>query len=477
MKILFVTPEVAPLARTNNLADFSYYLPQHLINQGVDVRIVTPLYKSSNLKKTQTVDDFGINMFNRVETCILKKVNINKMVVYLIQNYQYFERDFMYAYDDDCERFAFFSKAVIHMLKHIDFKPDVIHLNDWNSAGVSIILNEKSNLDKFYKNIAITYTIHNLGYQGICSRGFLKVLGVGDSVFDIKKAEYYNMINHMKIGIIYSDVVTTVSKSYAKEIQTRDFGNGLDGILRSREKDLFGIINGIDYKKFNPKIDDVLKKNYDSGNLESKAFNKTFLQDKLNLPRKDVPIIVFAAPLTDEKGVELLLESIDDICENDVQLVIIGIGNAVYEYSLKFAMSKYKYQIFTLIGEDEELLRQVFAAGDIFLAPYRWEPSGVNELIAIRYGLIVVARNIGLLKDCVIDQEKRNGYGYMFDKFSKDSMLEELKKAIECYGDKKQWNTMVKRALKANFSWSNTAKEYKNIYSIAIKNREKSFDE
>ena len=403
-------------------------------------------------------------MLNKVETCILKKTNIDKIFVYLIENYQYFGRDFMYAYDDDCERFAFFSKAVIYMLKRIDFKPDIIHLNDWNTAGISIILNEKCKVDSSYKNIKIVYTIHNLAYQGICSRSFLRVLGVEDDAFDVKKAEYYNMINHMKIGIVYSDVITTLSRAYAKEIQNRDYGNGLDGVLRSRDKDLFGIINGIDYKKYNPKIDKCLKKNYDYKNVESKVINKAFLQDKLNLPRKDVPMIVFAAPLTEEKGVEILLESIETICEEDAQLIIIGVGNAVYEYSLKFVMSKYKYQIFTFVGEDDELLRQIFAASDIFLAPYRYGVSGLNELIAIRYGVVMVARDVGLLEDCVIDVEHENGYGYLFQKFSKDSMLDALKRAMDDYLNKSNWNKIVKRNLMANFSWSNTAKEYKNIY-------------
>lgn len=471
MKVLFVTPEVYPINRTNEVANFSYYLPQYLNNQGIETRIVTPRYKNSNIKKMQIIGDFGIQMAYKKETCILKSSTVDNMMIYFIENYQYFDRDFMYAYDDDCERFAFFSRAVLEMLKHIDFRPDVIHINDWQTAPISMIINEKYREDSFYKDIAVVYTIHNLANQGICSKGFLKLLGTDDEVFNIEKTEYYNMINYMKMGIVYSDLITTLSKTYAEEILTRDYGNGLNGVLNTRKDELFGIINGIDYKDYNPKTDKRIFKNYSEKNFSNKKENKYNLQEKLGLPQKDVPIIAFIAPLLEEKGVELLLECMDEICDKDVQVIIIGVGNAVYEYSLKFAMSKYMYQVYTLIGEDKELERQVFSASDIFLAPYRIEPCGVNELVALRYGAILVAKKTGCLNEIIINADEDKGCGYKFDKFTSKDMLVALDKALECYKDKEKWEQLVNRTLKLNFSWKKTATNYKKVYEKAIKNR------
>ena len=248
MKILFVTTEMSPYIRTKDLADFSYNLTKNLNNQDVEVRVVMPRYKILDIKKLQTVCDFGVNMANRQETCIVKKSSLGKITVYFVENYQYFGRDFMYAYDDDCERFAFFSKAVLKMIKELNFCPDVIHVNDWNTAPVGMIIKESLKHDEFYTNIAVVYTIHDLVCQGICSKGFLRLMDVDESVFRVEKAEYYNMLNYAKIGINYSDIVTTVSRSYADEIKTRAYGNGLDGVLRARGDGLVGVLNGIDCK-------------------------------------------------------------------------------------------------------------------------------------------------------------------------------------------------------------------------------------
>lgn len=475
MKILFVTSEMCPYVRTKDLANFSYNLTKHLENHDVEVVAVMPKYKMLEVKKLQTVCDFGVDMANRQETCVIKRSSLGKVVVYFVENYQYFGRDFMYAYDDDCERFAFFSKAVLKMIRKLDFCPDVIHLNDWNTAPVGMIINENLRGDEFYKNIAVVYTIHDLTCQGICSKGFLRLMGVSESAFSLEKAEYYNMLNYAKIGINYSDIVTTVSRSYAEEIKTRTYGNGLDGVLKSRGGEVVGILNGIDYKDYNPKTDKVLHKNYSYKDCGIKLSNKYFLQDKLGLPKKDVPMIAFIGPLIEDKGIEILLEAMDDILAKDVQLVVVGIGSAVYEYSIKFAVSKYKYQMFALIGEDDDLVRQIFAASDIYLAPYKIEPCGENELIALRYGVIPVVRGVGSLNDVVIDVEKYKdtGYGYKFDRFSKKDMLDVLIKAIVCYEDKEKWHDMVERAMKINFSWGKTAGSYKKIYELASGDRGK----
>lgn len=469
MKILFVTSEMCPYVRTKDLANFSYNLTKHLEGQGVEVRVVMPKYKMMDIKGIQTVCDFGVDMSNRQETCVIKESRLGKVCVYFVENYQYFGRDFMYAYDDDCERFAFFSKAVLKMIQEIDFCPDVIHLNDYYTAPVSMIIKESLAKDEFYRNIAVVYTIHDLACQGICHKGFLRMMGVGEDVFSLDKAEYYNMINYAKIGITYSDVVTTVSRSYASEIKTRAYGNGLDGVIRAQGDKVVGVLNGIDCKEYNPKVDETLHKNYDYRNCRIKFSNKHFLQDKLGLPRKDVPVIAFIAPLVEDNGVELLLEAVDDILKNDVQLIVVGVGNAVYEYSIKFAASKYRYQMFALIGEDDDLVRQIFAASDIYLAPYRVSPFNRNELIALRYGDILVVRSIGSLNDVVIDVErdKDNGYGYKFEKFSKIDMLDALERALVCYEDKEKWQGMVERVMRLNFSWGKTARRYRRLYDIA----------
>ncbi|MDQ2085023.1 glycogen synthase GlgA [Herbivorax sp. ANBcel31] len=470
-KILFVSVEVSPFAKAGGLADVAGSLPKSLVSKGYDIRIIMPRYKKieSNM---EYIKDFPVEIGSRQETCIIKKGNINfksnkKIPVYFVDNYHYFNRENIYSYSDDAERFAFFGKAVLEMLPKIDFKPDIIHCNDWHVGPVCMLLKEGYKALPFYKDMKTLFTIHNLEYKGNFSKKVLDLFGMTEELFVPEKTEFYGMFSFMKTGLVYADIINTVSKRYAKEIQTPEYGEKLEGVLKSRSKDLFGIVNGIDYEVFNAETDKRIYKNYNVNTLNYKKDNKYALQKEMELPKKDVPVIGLVSRLTSQKGLNLIIDKIDEMMENDLQFVLVGSGEDHYEKTFIKLQEKYSDKMAVYIGFDASLSQRIYAASDFFLMPSRFEPCGLGQMISLRYGTIPIARETGGLAETIVDVEtnKEEGNGFLFKRFCAEDMIKKINRGIQFYkNNKERWNKLMENAMTTDFSWDKSAKEYMVLY-------------
>ncbi|MCX8130017.1 MAG: glycogen synthase GlgA [Clostridia bacterium] len=478
LKILFVSAEVAPFAKTGGLADVAGSLPQALAAMGNDVRVAMPRYKSIDCKMSY-VTDFPVQVDYKKETCIVRETEVvfednngKKLVpVYFIDNYHYYDRDGIYCHYDDGERFAFLCNAVMEMLPRINFQPDIIHCNDWHAGPVCMILNEKYKNHSFYKNIKTVYTIHNLEYQGNFPKDVYKLFNMKEDVFVPEKVEFYGMFSFMKAGLVYADKINTVSAMYASEIQTSEYGEKLEGLLQSRADDLCGIVNGISYDYFNPSKDPRIAKNYSEENIEDKKENKYALQKELGLPVKDVPVMGLISRLAGQKGLNLVLDVIDDILALDVQFVLLGEGDPYYENAFKDIMKKYPDKVGVRIEFNASLAQRIYAASDIFLMPSKFEPCGLGQIISFRYGTIPVVRAVGGLAETVLDYDadKEIGNGFSFAEFTSEKFFSTLKRCLNLYSERPlEWQQLVKRALTSDFSWKKPSVKYMEIYRQAL---------
>ncbi len=477
LKILFVSAEVSPFAKTGGLADVAGSLPQSLAAMGNDVRVVMPRYKTIKSGMSY-VADFPVQIDYKKETCIVRETevqfkegNIDGIVpVYFIDNYNYFDRDGIYCYYDDAERFAFFCNSVLEMLPRISFKPDIIHCNDWHTGPICMLLGEKYRNSDFFKDIKTVFTIHNLEYQGHFPKETIRFFNLGEEVFTSDKVEFYGIFNFMKAGLVYSDIINTVSEMYSKEIQTVQYGERLEGLLQRRAGDLYGIVNGISYDDFNPATDSRIYKNFGLENRSGKKKNKTGLQKEMGLPDRDVPVIGLISRLTGQKGLNLIVDVIDEILKNDVQFILLGTGDEYYENAFRNAQNKYPDKMAAFIGFNAELAQKIYAGSDMFLMPSRFEPCGLGQIISFRYGTIPIVRATGGLADTVIDFDSDNtsGNGFSFTEFSHAQMLDAIGRALQTYNNRKTWEQLVKRALSLDFSWHVPAEKYMNLYRKAL---------
>ncbi|MCX7747095.1 MAG: glycogen synthase [Clostridia bacterium] len=478
LKILFASVEVVPYAKTGGLADVAGSLPQTLAAMGNDVRIVMPRYKIIE-SDMEYVTDFPVELGPRRETCIVRETSLEvpqdkskKIPVYFIDNYYYYDRDGIYCYFDDADRFALFCRAVLDMLPKIDFKPDVIHCNDWHTGPICMLLNEKYKKYPYYSNISTVFTVHNLEYQGNFSGDVFKVFNLPPNVFTPEKVEFYGMFSFMKAGLVYGDIINTVSETYAGEILTSKYGEKMEGVLKDRVKDLFGITNGISYDKFNPSEDPRIFKNYGADNYLDKKENKTALQKDVGMPVKDVPMFGLISRLTDQKGLNLILDIADQMLKEDIQFVLLGEGDPYYQDAFRNLSRKYPDKVKTFIEFNAALAQRIYAASDIFLMPSRFEPCGLGQIISIRYGTIPIVRATGGLADTIIDYDKdnKNGNGFSFNEFSSKELLKTFERALKLYKKKPQeWSELVKKVLGLDFSWNQPAEKYMMLYGLAMK--------
>ena len=406
LKVLYVASEAVPFVKTGGLADVAGSLPKELKQKGVDVRVVIPKYsgiKEEYRNNMEHIYDGEINVSWRKKYLGIDRYDYKDVPFYFIDNQEYFYREGYYGYPDDVERFTFFCRAVLEMLPHIDFWPDVIHMNDWQTGLISVYLKLEHNEDVRYNKIKTVYTIHNLKYQGRFWKGYLPdVLGLDWKYFNNGDLEYFDDINFMKGAIVYSDKVTTVSRSYAKEIQDPYYGEGLEGMLQKRDADLSGIINGLDYEDYNPETDKYIFKNFDVHNaIAIKGDNKEQLQKKLGLPvNRKIPMIGMVTRLVEAKGLDLVTRILDELLEyENVQFVILGTGDRQYEDWFKGLVWRYPKKVSANIFFNNELAHQIYAASDLFLMPSQYEPCGIGQLIALRYGTVPIVRATGGLKD------------------------------------------------------------------------------
>ncbi|WP_027129076.1 glycogen synthase GlgA [Fusobacterium perfoetens] len=476
MKVLFAASEAAPFLKTGGLADVAYALPKALKKINVDVRVILPKYgkiAEEFKEKMEKVTEFKVPVGWRNQYCGLESLEYDGVTFYFLDNEYYFKRPEPYGHYDDGEIFTFFSRAILETLKYLDdFKPDVIHCNDWHTGVLPLFLKTHYSYDVRYQGIKTVYTIHNLKYQGVFSKTVLgELLGLDDSFFTENAIKFYDGISFMKAGIMYSDIVNTVSKSYAEEIRTPYFGENLDGLLNGISYKLYGIVNGIDYDEHNPLTDKNIYKQYDKENLKYKVVNKLELQKDLGLPvREDVPMIGLVSRLVSQKGLDLIKRVMDEILSLDVQFVVIGTGDKSYEDMFRYYTYKYKNKMFGFIGFDNRLAKRVYAGADLFLMPSQFEPCGIGQLIALRYGTLPIVRETGGLKDTVTPYNKYDGTGngFSFTNYNAHDMLHVIEGAVELYKDKKVWRKLQENAMSSDISWKESAEEYKKLYEKLI---------
>jgi starch synthase len=473
MKVLYCTSEARPFAATGGLAEVAGSLPQALRLRLIGCRVVMPLYEDipqelrDNMK---FVTSLSVPVAWRRQYCGVFESRVGGVIYYLIDNQYYFKRHGLYGHYDDAERFAFLSRAALEMLPYIDFKPDVIHCNDWQTALVPIYFSVFYANNDWYKGIKTVLTIHNIQYQGKYGKELVQdVLGIPQS--DMPILEYDDCINLLKGAIECANRVTTVSPTYAQEILDPWFSHDLDGILKQRQWKLSGILNGIDTVSYNPETDTDLFANYSAENIEDKAKNKQGLQERLGLNQDpDVPLIGMVTRMVAHKGLDLVKETLDQIMgETNAQFVILGSGDWEYETFFKEMQNKYPGRLCACFGFIPELSRKIYAATDIFLMPSKSEPCGLSQMIALRYGSIPIIRETGGLKDSIHDSGDGEGNGFTFLTYNSGDMLNAVHRALEGYGKKDGWKILVGRAMKCDFSWGRSANEYIRLYRELIK--------
>lgn len=471
MKVLFVASEAVPFIKSGGLADVAHALPKKLREMGVDVRVVIPKYGAipeKLLAGSKKVAQCTVPMNWRQQYCGVIEVVHDTIPYYLIDNEYYFNREGLYGYFDDGERYAFFCRAVLEMLEPLDFIPDVIHLNDWHTGMVSVLFSDEYLYRPGFSRTKTLFTIHNLKYQGIFPAGILPdLLNLSMDYFNSGELEFYGNVSFMKAGVRFSNYITTVSPSYAMEIQNPFFGEHMDGVIRDRESTLSGIVNGIDMEIYNPKKDPHLLKPYDIATVWRKKENKEELQRQLGLPaRSDVPMLAMVTRLADMKGLDLIAHVLHEILQMDMQMVILGTGEHRYEQMFRDFQALYPEKLSAQIRFDNALSHMIYGASDFFLMPSLFEPCGLGQLIALRYGSIPIVRETGGLKDTVVpwDEFSGEGNGFSFANYNAHEMLNAIRYGFQCYGDAGQWKTIQKNAMKSDNSWTHSAKLYKDLY-------------
>ena len=476
MKVLYVAAEAVPFAKTGGLADVAGSLPKALKADGMDVRVIMPKYgkiPEEYREKMEHIYDGTIPVYWRNKFVGIDELEYNGVTFYFVDNEEYFNREGFYGYDDDAERLSFFSRAVLNLLPAIDFWPDVIHANDWHTGLVSVLLKLEHAGDERYEKIRTVYTIHNLKYQGVFPKDVMgDTLGLDWKYFNNGDLEFYDAVNFMKGGLIYSDYITTVSRTYAKEIQFEYFGEKLDGLLRQRKDSLFGIVNGIDYDVYNPRTDTNLTETYDVDTLDRKLDNKVALQRQLGLPEgRNIPMVALVSRLVPPKGLDLIVRIMDELLQHeDMQLVVLGTGDKIYEDWFKGLAWRFPKKVSANIRFSNELAQRIYASSEIFLMPSNYEPCGIGQLIALRYGTIPVVRETGGLKDTVQQYDKytNEGNGFVFPNYNAHELMYAVKKALAMRKNLQIWQKIIQNAMNADYSWKESAREYKELYEKLI---------
>ncbi|MCC7201672.1 MAG: glycogen synthase GlgA [Nitrospirae bacterium] len=475
LSILYCTPEVTPFSKTGGLGDVAGSLPRALAAAGCDIRVITPKYAGINesLHKLKKVaENISFKIGTRDETGGLYKGTLpgSRIPVYFVSSGKYFNRKELYQeggkdYVDNMERFSFFSMMALHSMERLGWQPDIIHCNDWQTALIPVYL--KTFLRT--ANIRTLFTIHNLGYQGLFGMDKLPLTGLDWSLFRMNGLEFYGQINLLKGGIVFSDIVTTVSPTYSREIQTKEYGCGLEGVLQEHSKNLYGIINGVDYDEWDPSADNHISVKYGIKSIIRKKDCKGDLQKNCGLPVSDAPLIGMVSRLDDHKGYDILAEIMDELMQLDIQMVMLGTGRAKYQDMFRKFKEKYPAKLSVNLFFDNTLAHKIEAGADLFLIPSKYEPCGLSQLYSFRYGTIPVAHKTGGLADTITDYlpstiAGKTATGFLFSHYSPDDLLKAILLALCVYDDKKAWKNLVTAGMKSDFSWKQPAKEYLGLY-------------
>ncbi len=479
MKILFVASEAAPFARTGGLAEVAGSLPQALAALGHDVRLVMPRYRAVDRERHQLREAgvLSVPLASWKERCEILETRLGHDVpAYFVNKDVYYDRPGLYGtaqgdFRDNAERFIFFSRAVPELCLTLGFAPDIIHGNDWQTGLVPVYLKTLYRDAGPLRDTASVFTIHNLGYQGIFWHWDMHLTGLGWDVFTPEGIEFWGNMNLLKAGIVYADAVTTVSKTYAREIQTPAYGHGLEGVLTRRAKDLFGIVNGIDYREWDPERDPVIARNYSPDRMAGKAACKRTLRASLGLRDSRRPLLGMVARLTDQKGLDILVDALPRIMAHGVQLVILGAGEERYHRALTAISGNYPDQMRVALAYDDLLAKRIYAGCDIFLMPSRYEPCGLGQMNALRYGAVPVVRKTGGLADTVAPYSTRTGRGtgFLFTEYTARALADGVSRAVALYADRQAWKGLVKNGMERDFSWTHSAQEYVKVYRRVMK--------
>ncbi len=473
MKVLYAVSEARPFIASGGLADVAGSLPVALRKRLIGCRVVLPLYEGIPAKFRENmkfITHITVPVAWRRQYCGVFETKVDGVICYFIDNQYYFKRDGIYGHYDDAERFAFFSRAVLEIIPHIDFKPDVINCNDWQTALIPVYYSEFYANRPGWENIKTVFTIHNIQYQGKYGSEILSdVVGIPQEAGSL--LEYDGCVNFMKGAIECANAVTTVSPSYAKEILDPWYSHGLDSILLMREWKLHGILNGISYDMYNPETDEDIAENYTSESSEKKIANKLALQREMGLPeRKDAPLIGICSRLVSHKGFDLVKAVLEELlCTENVQFAVLGSGDWEYESFMRDMADRYPDKLAFRCGFIPTLAKRIYAGTDIFLMPSKSEPCGLSQMIALRYGSIPIVRETGGLKDSVFDSGLGEGNGFTFANYNAHDMLHCIRRAIGGYADSEGWAILRKRAMECDYSWKRSANEYIRLYKSLIK--------
>lgn len=470
MKVIIASSEAVPFAKTGGLADVAGYLLRGLRDKGIKARLFMPLYSvvrenfpdlkdtGIEIKVTVGMRRYSSRIFSYKETAFFTECD------------DFFERQELYGsssgdYKDNAERFIFFSKAVLEAVSALNLIPDVMHLNDWQTGLIPLYM--KTLYKKHFNKTAGLLTIHNLGYQGLFPYSVMPLTGLSNELFKPDGIEFYGSVNFLKAGIVSSTAINTVSENYAKEILSSEYGFGLDGVLRKRRDDLFGILNGIDYNQWNPLKDSLIAENYGRRkDLSAKALCKTHLLKQCGLKGKERPLLGMVGRLSSQKGIDIFLSALEEIISAGTNIVVLGKGDEVFEKALEGFSRKYSQNLSFWRGYDEALAHRIYAGSDILLMPSRYEPCGLSQMIALRYGTVPVARRTGGIRDTVEDYNPLTGKGtgFLFSDYTPNSLKECLMRALCVYADPLRWKRLMLEGMKKDFSWDSSIQKYISLY-------------
>ncbi|MEC4686245.1 MAG: glycogen synthase GlgA [Nitrospirota bacterium] len=477
MRVLIASSEAIPYCKTGGLADVAGVLFKELNVMNIDARLILPLYGSISRDFELTDTGIELRIFLNRRFYSGRVYTHNKAI--FIGCDELYGREGLYGdktgdFADNALRFSYFCKAVLEVCKAIDFRPDIIHLNDWQTALVPLYLRTEYSGDDFFRDTLTLLTIHNLGYQGLFPPEDLSATGLGREVFNPDGIEFYGKVNFLKAGILYADILSTVSRRYAEEITTPEYGFGLDGILSRRRDVLFGILNGIDYREWSPEVDRLIQSRYSAEDLKGKALCKEKLMKQCNIKlKKGAPLLAFVGRLSVQKGVELIIEGLDKLIGYGCGVILLGTGTKEAEESLLSISREGRENLYIRLDFDEVFAHSVYAGSDMVMMPSRYEPCGLVQMIALRYGTVPVARNTGGLSDTIEDYNALcdTGTGFLFDDYNLAVFLESIKRALTLYPFSRRWQKLMKRGMEKDFSWRRFASEYVELYKKALKER------
>jgi len=479
MRILFVASEGLPFSKTGGLADVVEALPKSLVAQGHDVAVVLPRYRTTQIKNV-VIKSLTVPMGTSLRfPAIADGGRLAGVQYFFVDDPQYFDRDQLYGvggrdYPDSAERFAEFARASIELAKQL-WLPDVIHCHDWQSALVPVLLRTAYVADPQLSAIPVVFTIHNMGYHGLFPRDVLARIGLPDSLFRMDALEFFGHVNYLKGGLVFSDYLTTVSRKYAQEIQTTEYGHGLDGVVRTRADHLIGILNGVDYSVWNPEVDTLIAARYSAKDLSGKQVCKRDLLAQFQLPEENLerPVIGIVSRFADQKGFDLVAQVADEIMQENLAIVALGSGEAKYERMFRELSERLPEKLAVKVAYDNTLAHKIEAGADMFLMPSRYEPCGLNQIYSLRYGTVPVVRATGGLDDTIepFDPVNGRGTGFKFSDYTGPSLLAALREALVAYGDKAAWRRLQANGMAKDFSWNASALEYGRLYDVARKAR------